>query len=630
MANDNLVPPPVPVPLSGQLLQVMQSGLSSDIDINGIPFLLKPSQQDPLVRQITDGLKDQFDSSKEAGENSFGVWWLRSQSTFHGGQGQTYIDSSAADEAVLRSRFDTSTGLYPHVAGQLTIAGKVTSTVATRSKTVQVTWSGVQKLVTIDTSSNKLVVENLPALSGGTNVTLGATGVAQDITSDGANVYAAINGDIYKVAPGGAATKIYTGFSFSGNVVLGFAKQRLILAIARVLYELDPNAAASSPPPAAKYTNPSTGYQYTAITEGTTGIFVAGFSGPNSDVASMSVTESGASVVLGPPVVQMRTPPGEIVNDLFFYVSTFFCVATTNGIRVGTFTPYAQPQLGALLPVGPTYCATGSGTLIWVGGQDSIWTVDLSTPLDQSGLYAHAKYASGVGATGTDPVNDLTVYPATPDLVFGTCTSGRLLSQPSYTPATTATFTTSWVRFDTTEPKRLHYVSLEGVFPMVAGVTNVASVTVEASTGQTKTFNIEGGTQTSIEFSTGAALPSAQAYRLTVTLRDNSTGHGVLLRSWQMKALPMPARFSELVYPLILTDEEKPSSGAARGYRGFAKDRLGVLMGLAETNDVVTVRDSILGNSYQASIERIQFRQELAPTHTNGVAGVVNVILRAV
>jgi hypothetical protein len=633
--SDNVLPPTTPVALSGQLQSVVaeSANLPCDFLVAGIPFNLHPTQDDPFVRDWQEDAKDQFDSSQEAGENSFGNWWLRSQGTFHGGQGQRYLDSS--DPKIARTRFDSSRYAYPHRPGELTIAGKLTTLLdRTFGDIAQATWSGVQELALLSTSANQVAVYHLPNVNVGTIFIIGTTGIPAAITSDGVNFYVAIADAIWRLPPGGPLTKTHT-LTFSGPVRLGFAKQRLIVTSGNKVYQLDPNPTA---PPVAvttpHYTNPSTGYVYTAVAEGPNGIYLAGNSGAMSDVSSMTVTDSGGTLVLGTPIVQLRFPPAEVVNDLFFYVGSFFAMATSKGVRVGSFTVYGQIQMGALNMVGvPAYALSGSGTLIYIGARDSVWWLDLSTPIDQSGTYAHAKYADACTAGPTDYIRDITIWtdPAgVRDHVYATAASGAQVSVEFaiYAPTIPATVTTSWSRFGTTEPKQLHYVRIEGTFPVVAGVQYVATVVAEADTGETVSFDIEGG-QSSYEFST-AALPAAQAFRLTITLRDTGTGHGVTLRSYQLKALPTPRRFGEFILPLDCHDYETPNSGSEFGYDGFARERLVALEALARANARVTVVDKVTGGSYYAIIRRVQYRQISAPTATDQVGGLANVILRLV
>lgn len=624
LPSNNLPAGPPPVTLSGQLAALITRGVQHDIMVGGIPFRVKPSQEDPLLWDMRSAEKEQFDSSQQAGENSFGDWWLRSQGSFHGGAGQKYLDSGQPETA--RIRFESSTAAYPHEPGQLSIAGQVTSTATGRAMCKQVTWAAAPKLITASNSANQIYAADLPGLGGSTTITLGASGIPTAMTTDGSNVFVAIADKIYRVVPGGTATHTHN-LTFSGPVAMGFAKQRLIVCVGNKVYELDPNP--SVPPVAVSvphYTNPSTDYIYTSVSEGPNGIYLSGYSGTKSDVSSMSVAESGGTIVLGPPIVQLRMPPRETVNDVFFYVGSLFALATANGARVGSFTPYGQPQMGTLLELGPCTSLNGDGTLIYVGGTDSLWWIDLSTPVDQVGGYAYSRLAGGVGATINDTVTDVEVHAG--GLVFGTTAAGRVLSQSTYAPDE-ATLTTSWSRFGTTEPKRLHYVCVEGDFPDVGGVDNVLSVTVETAEGDTVQFHIAGGTTHNFEFSC-QGLPASQAFRLHFTLRDAGSGNGVVLRSWQTKARPTPARYPEVTLPLMCYNLEHGEGQEEIGYPGYCVDRLLPLFALAQRSEQVTVEDKLAGVNYQAEIARAQFRQDVGPGVWTKFGGTLNVILRQV
>lgn len=628
MAESNVLPDTtVPVVLSGSFTSVVDSGAPHDLLVGGVPFLLWPSEEDPYIRDTQEDRKEQFDNSTEAGEQSFGYWWLRSQSSFHGGQGQTYLDSGEAE--IARTRFATSSFAVPWEAGELSIAGSFTAGPTSRTRLERVTWSGVEKIAMMSSTNHQVHVADLPGLTGSVTYSCGASGVCQDMTTDGSNIYVAVNNSIYRIDSSGAVTLLHNTAAFSGTVLLSYVKQRLILCIGNKVYTADANPAVPPGTPTLHYTHPSTGWNYTSIASGPNGIYLAGSAGPLSEISSSTVSESGGTVTLGAPVVQMQLPPGEICNAVFFYINSFFALATSNGVRVGQFTPYGQPQFGALLMEGmESYSLTGSGSLIYVGQKNGLAWVDLGTPTDNAGRYASAVYTDELnGSDPDDTCVDVVIYQSGGrDLVFTAMDSGNIYYQPSYTPAT-ATLTTSWARFGTTELKRLHYIAVDGSLPDI-GSDPVLSITVESSSGETLTFSVEGGDD-SYEFGTSSLNP-AQSYRLIFTLRDVGGGTGVALRSWQMKAQPTPRRYREKVFPLMCMDREKRNMESEWGYEGYAIERLLALEGLAETNDLITVVDRITNTSFQAIIRRCQFQQRTLPSSTNKLCGRINLVLRLV
>lgn len=628
MTSTNVLPnTTVPVVLSGQFVNLIESGLAHDFLIGGVPFRLQPSDEDPYIRDLQEDQKEQFDTSREAGEQSFGYWWMRSQSSFHGGSGQAYLDGGVAPETG-RVRYADSRYIYPFEPGQLTITGALSTQNLSRQRVEQVTWAGVQKLAGMSSTDNQVHVADLPGLTGSAAYSVGTTGICVDMTSDGSNLFVACADKIWRIAPGGTVTEISTIALTGGAVTLGYAKQRLILCVGNKVYTLDP-AVSVSTAPVLKYTNPNPNWTYTCVADGPNAIYLVGNAGPRSEVQSMTITDSGGAPVLGPPIEQMTLPVGEIAQSVFFYTNSQFVLCTSNGIRAGIFTPYGQPQYGPLMQAGnPTYSAAASGSLVYVGGRNAVFWVDLGTQLDQAGRFASALYADNINpAEPTDRLVDVTVFSGERDLLFGAFNSGTLLTQTSFTPDQPATLTTSWVRFDTTEPKRAFYLRVEGNFPILGGGNNPLAVTVETLSGDEVTFPIEGG-QAAYEWGL-SALPADQAFRLRFTLKDNAVPAGTLLRSWQIKARPVPIRYREIVLPLMCYDSEA-GGGPVEGYTGFCRDRLNALESLAADNAVVTVKDKLANLSYQAIIARCQYVQRHAPTSTNGLGGKINLVLRLV
>jgi hypothetical protein len=54
-----------------------------DMAINGQPFFVAASDDSPYRRVTAQYRKQQYDQTREAGEQSLTGWWFRSQSSFH-------------------------------------------------------------------------------------------------------------------------------------------------------------------------------------------------------------------------------------------------------------------------------------------------------------------------------------------------------------------------------------------------------------------------------------------------------------------------------------------------------------------------------------------------------------------
>ena len=90
-----------------------------DVAIGGEPFILAPTDTNPYQRETAPYKKDQFDNSKEPGEQSLTGWWIRSQSSFHGGTGIRFFDPTSGESTGYR--FADSQGVDVWTKGQVTL-----------------------------------------------------------------------------------------------------------------------------------------------------------------------------------------------------------------------------------------------------------------------------------------------------------------------------------------------------------------------------------------------------------------------------------------------------------------------------------------------------------------------------
>jgi hypothetical protein len=95
------------------------TGESYDIAIAGLPFFLLNSDDAPYRRVTAQYRKQQIDQSREPGEQTLTGWWLRSQSSFHYGQGIKFFEP-IQDES-LRFQYTESKGINVWTKGQATL-----------------------------------------------------------------------------------------------------------------------------------------------------------------------------------------------------------------------------------------------------------------------------------------------------------------------------------------------------------------------------------------------------------------------------------------------------------------------------------------------------------------------------
>jgi hypothetical protein len=118
---------PIPYPLSNPIT-TGSFGLTSvayDIAIAGQPFFLETSDDTPYRRVTAQYRKQQLDTTREPGEQTLTGWWIRSQSTFHLGQGVKFFEP-AQDES-LRFQYTYSKGCDVWSKGQVTLLKNVSN-----------------------------------------------------------------------------------------------------------------------------------------------------------------------------------------------------------------------------------------------------------------------------------------------------------------------------------------------------------------------------------------------------------------------------------------------------------------------------------------------------------------------
>jgi hypothetical protein len=101
------------------------TGEAYDLAIAGLPFFLLNSDDAPYRRVTAQYRKQQIDQSREPGEQTLTGWWLRSQSSFHYGQGIKFFEP-IQDES-LRFQYTESKGINVWTKGQATLLNSVAS-----------------------------------------------------------------------------------------------------------------------------------------------------------------------------------------------------------------------------------------------------------------------------------------------------------------------------------------------------------------------------------------------------------------------------------------------------------------------------------------------------------------------
>ena len=139
------------------------TGIQYDFAIAGIPFLAAINDTRPYERATAPFRKQQFDSQRDPGEQSLTGWWLRSQSSFHSGEGIDFYDPlSNPYSTTLASnsyRYNTSLGVETmEVQGSVSLLRRPskTQTTSTAKSIETVTVSGDDRILMQDSTTLKI------------------------------------------------------------------------------------------------------------------------------------------------------------------------------------------------------------------------------------------------------------------------------------------------------------------------------------------------------------------------------------------------------------------------------------------------------------------------------------------
>jgi hypothetical protein len=346
---------PIVYPLSNPAgsTNYVADGYSYDIAIAGLPFFISPLDDSPYRRVTAQYRKQQIDQSREPGEQTLTGWWLRSQSSFHFGQGIKFFEP-IQDES-LRFQYTESKGLDVWTRGQCTLLRKSTPIgfspdgLATNGRsnqffnTIQWTISGVNYEGIL--YADNYIMAKVDEAGTVTNFqTLDPTvdDAVYGVTNDGNYAYwvtNAVSGGLKltfrkKALNLDSTTAATQMFQQNGivvtNAVLEYTKERIVAAINNKVYEIAPTATAL---PTAVYTHPDPAHVWSSITSSGAAIYVAGYNGVTSSIVKFTLESTGAMPTLTSAITAAELPIGEIVQKIKYYLG-YLLIGTNKGVRV--------------------------------------------------------------------------------------------------------------------------------------------------------------------------------------------------------------------------------------------------------------------------------------------------------
>ena len=632
-----------------------------DVAISGLPFIYAIGDARPYIRQTAPFKKDQFDNQNEPGEQSLTGWWIRSQSSFHGGDGINFFDPTPNDE-FGHYRFADSKGVNVWTKGQVTLLKNCTSThittgaIASNGVTQQhlrsIKWSTTKGVLLLDEYDvDKIAADGTVTHYIDYNAGAGVYPVYA-ICDDGKNAYWVTNATsggttkltVYgKPLTGSSAStadefKVFENSQIISNAVIEYVKQRLVICADNKVYEC---ATAASSTPTLLYTHPSSTHVYTSITASGSAIYLAGYNGIQSVIEKFTLSTTGTMPTLTSSIVSAEMPTGEVIHKIFYYLG-YMMIGTNKGVRAAVVNDQdGSINYGPLIfeSTQPVYDFAARDKFVWcaasVAGEPGLIRIDLSTEIETLRFaYANDVYVDGVtGYTTTACAFIGNDDPTVADrITFCTANNGTsdgtIYIEDATTLRTSGYITTGNIRYSTLEPKNFKRLLGRGDF-------TYGSMTLETVDRDGIEYDhiSYDSTINPIEVTTSQPAEAQEyvAYKF-ILYRDGTTSSlGPTFKGYQVKATIATPRQRLIKFPVFCFDIESDKYNVLKGYEGKAFERIQELEEAEQSGDIVTWQDLTTGESRQVQIEQVSFTRMTPPDRRfDGFGGVIDIIVRTV
>ena len=709
------------------------TGYAYDIAIAGLPFFISPLDDSPYRRVTAQYRKQQIDQSREPGEQTLTGWWLRSQSSFHFGQGIKFFEP-IQDES-LRFQYTNSKGMDVWTRGQVTLLKNVdsqhtvtggiqtngrpwqymrsiqwdknsntyngvllsdeydvdkvfpkitvsinnkalTSNIATLTTTaahglctgMQITISGVDatfngeyRITGVPTTTTFTYAKTASNVTS-TAVSPVGTGVAEvihfidynsgtdypvnAICDDGVyaywvtnvlnagtprlRVYKKLLTDDASVSP----TLMITQNSITvNNAVMEYTKERIVMAVNDSIYEF---ATSATTLPTAVYQHNDPDHIFTSITSSGTAIYVAGYSGIQSNIYKFTLDSGGAMPTLSQAITAAELPVGETTFKISYYLG-YMCIGTNQGVRIAQVSDQdGSIAYGPLIFESdqPVYDFAFRDKFIWcatgVDGQAGVSRINLGQELSQL-IFAYAWDLY-------DPADTLGHYTTacaflgdTNRLAFcnaGNGSDGTIYIESATDLIPSGDLRTGYIRYNTLEGKIFKVLT-----PRIntsKGAFDMESITAEGGAFDIGTF-AQGQTVPDVNISYPIGAQEYLGFRFTMYRDTDDATQGPLFTGYQIKALPAIPRQRLIQYPVMCYDHEMDKFNNEVGYEGSAFARMSQLEAVENVGDTIRIEDFRTGENYIGLIEEMDFINR-TPTDKrfSGYGGLLLVTIRSV
>lgn len=571
---------------------------------------------DQYRRTTIPTLREQRDSSDEPGEQSISSqFWLRSQTDWSFGAGQTFYDHANSN----RARFSASSGVDVWTEGQISLLPICESKNDTFAWTdVKMKMLGSYMYVAQGTDlyfSNSFNSADAD-VNWSTVTALASPHAITDIASDGTNVFIAYGSNR-------AAATVAVG-STSQPTSLGSQNPDFIRIVGGRLFFLDGSNISEIASNGNKVSSsidhdlPHAG-TWVTVCSGPVGFYAAENTNDTGSIKFISV--AAADGLLDEPQQVAELPRGEKINDMVSYAG-ILALATTKGLRIAAMDAGSgSVTYGPVIDdVGQVFSLAADERFVWFGGGSGkvyradlsrfteslvpAWAADVVSVKDETSGGADASpsnvmfIARALGETYfTDSTNGVQGEKSTGELVAsGTLTVGdvswnsqfdkvlrnfEIRYAPSSLSATSNQYSESGVGYSGSITQYAGASSSAGGL-ITATVTNDENVSVT-------TGNLSNKVATNI---TTLVPELSEAFKVQLNLtRDSVVTAGPIIESWRIQAFPAPTRVDEIILPIILKTRVATSRGRGSAIGYDTKAEYSALKTAMANREIITYQE---------------------------------------
>jgi hypothetical protein len=411
-----------------------------------------------------------------------------------------------------------------------------------------------------------------------------------------------------------------------------YVKERIIMCANNAVYEFASNASSL---PTAVYTHGDSDHIFTSITASGAAIYVAGYSGAQSNIYKFTLASNGTMPTLTQAITAAELPTGELVHKIYYYLGRMM-IGTSKGIRVAAVSDDGSLTYGPLIveTSQPCYDFAARDKYVWcatsVDGAPGVTRIDLSNEIATLIYpYANDVYYSGVSGHKT---TSCAFIGETDRLAYCSADSGSADGHVYYEASSalmpTGYLQTGYIRYNTLEPK--NYKRLLGRGDFTYGSMTLETVDEAGTEYDVISYD---ATVPPVEVTTSQPTGSQEyiAYKFIMYRDGTDNTQGPIFKGYQAKATIATPRQRVIRFPVYCFDVETDKYNVMVGYEGRAFDRIGQLEEIEQNGDVVTWQDLTTGESRQCVIEQITFTRMTPPDRGfTGYGGILTMTIRTV